>query len=741
MRILLSLTLFLMTQQLHADALSIERIFASPSITGPNMRSVKLSPDGERVTFLQGKSGDREQLDLWEYHIADEATRLLVDSQVLVPEAETLSDEEKARRERQRLAGLRGIVNYQWSSDGDALLFPLNGDLYFYELATGKAKRLTETDAFETDPQMSPNGKKVAFIRAQNIYVIDIQSGQENQLTQDGTGTVHNGVAEFAAQEEMSRSTGYWWSPDSSQIAYIQFDESPVSVTQRYEINAETVTVVDQRYPYTGTPNVILKLGVISANGGQTQWLDLGTQSDFYLPRVNWLSDSKQLSYQWQSRDQQLLELRATNLQSGQQSVLLKETANTWVNLHSDLRFLKDSEHFLWSSERSGFRHLYLYNNTGEVIRTITTGDWQIDGIEGVDESTGLVYFTANKDNVTERQLYVVNFKQDNAPIMRVTQRSGMHGIDMAKDASVYIDNYSSRSQPQQVSLHAADGNRLTWLLENALNADHPYTPYLEQHQPTEFGELTANDGQTLHYRILKPANFVSSRRYPVYVYVYGGPGAQVVGNSWDRRLLIEQYMAQQGFVVFSVDNRGSARRGTRFENPIYKSMGTVEVEDQLTGVEYLKSLPYVDPDRIGIFGWSYGGYMTLMSVLQGKGAYALGVSVAPVTDWRLYDTHYTERYMQTPEKNADGYRTGNVLSYTENLPAKQETPLIVIHGMADDNVLFTHSTLLYKDLQDKGKLFDVMTYPGAKHGISGSTAQTHVNRTITDYFIKHLSE
>ncbi len=719
----------------HAENLTIERIFASPSIAGPNLRSLQISPTGDRVTFLQGKADDREQLDLWEYNIAEQSTRLLVDSRVLVPEAEKLSAEEQARRERQRLAGLRGIVAYQWSANGDALLFPLNGDLYFYQLDSAEAKRLTNTEAFETDPQLSPDGSQVAFIRNQNIFVIDIASGVERQLTMDGAGTRHNGVAEFAAQEEMDRDTGYWWSPDSRKIAFIQFDESPVEITQRYEIDADSVTVVDQRYPYTGTPNVILKLAVVSANGGEKQWLDLGSESDFYLPRVKWMPDSKHLMYQWQSRDQKTLELRVADLPKQHQHVRITETADTWVNLHHDLNFLNNTEQFIWSSERSGFRHLYLYSNKGELIRQITSGDWPVDKVEGIDEDAGLVYFTANRDNATEQQLYAVGYQQDNAPVQRISQQAGWHAIDMAGSANVYIDTFSSRSQPPQVSLHSADGQRLTWLLENALDDNHPYAAYLDSHQTTEFGELTAADGQTLYYRMLKPQGFDPAQRYPVFVYVYGGPHVQVVGNSWDRRLMFEQYMAQQGFVVFSIDNRGSARRGTRFENPIYRSMGTVEVQDQLTGVEYLKSLSYVDPDRIGMFGWSYGGYMTLMSVLQGQGAYALGVSVAPVTDWRLYDTHYTERYMQTPQQNPDGYQTGNVLSYTDNLPPQGQTPLLVIHGMADDNVLFTHSTLLFKDLQDKGKLFDVMTYPGAKHGISGSTSQTHVYRTIAEYF------
>lgn len=739
MRIYYLLVVLLMPNIVAAEALTIERIFASPSLSGPTLRSLKLSPVGDRVTFVRGKSTDREQLDLWEYHIDDGVTRLLVDSLVLQPE-ENLSEAEKARRERMRLAGLRGILDYQWTQAGDALLFPLAGDLYYYELESAAVKKLTNGEGFVTDPKLSPDGSQVAFVRNQNLYVIDIASTELRQLTSDGTDNLHNGEAEFAAQEEMDRDTGYWWSPDSSRIAYIQFDESPVPVTQRYEIDADNVTVVDQRYPYTGADNVVLKLGIVSAAGGATQWLDLGEATDFYLPRVQWLPNSTQLSYQWQSRDQKTLELRVVSLDHLSTALLLTESADTWVNLHHDLHFL-DDHRYLWSSERDGFRHIYLYEGN-QLLRQITGGAWGVDAIEGVNSDSNVVYFTANRDNVTEKQLYKASYTDAAAAIEQVTVRQGTHQISMSDSAAVYIDTFSNRDQPPQVSLHDANGKRLTWLQENALNDQHPYTAYLDQHQATTFGTLESLDGQTLHYRMLKPAGFVASRKYPVFVYVYGGPHVQVVSNSWGRRDLFEQYMAQQGFVVFSIDNRGSARRGTRFENAIHTRMGTVEVEDQLSGVAYLKSLPFVDAEKIGIFGWSYGGYMTLMSLLQGidadaKSTYALGVSVAPVTDWKLYDTHYTERYMQTPRQNTRGYQVGNILRYTEKLPADGSVPLLLIHGMADDNVLFTHSTLLMKDLQDKNKLFDMMTYPGAKHGISGSASQTHVFRSIANYFAK----
>ncbi len=735
---LISITIALLMTPTQAEALTIERIFASPTLEGPSLMKLKVAPTGDRVTFLRGKQDDREQLDLWEYHIADEELRLLVDSKRLVPDEGVLSEEEKGRRERQRLAGLRGIIEYAWAEAGDALLFPLGGDLYYYRLDQGSPKRLTATESFETDPQFSPRGNFVSFIRDQNLYAVDVRTGEERQLTSDGGGTIKNGMAEFVAQEEMDRDTGYWWSGDERRIAFLKVDQSPVAVTRRYEIDADEVRVIEQRYPYTGTPNVIVRLGVVEVEGGAITWIDLGEETDIYLPRVKWLPDSRRLSYQVQSRDQTRLDLNITDVAAGSPRIVLTETAPTWVNLHDDLRFLERQDAFVWSSERTGFRHLYLYATAGELIRPLTAGDWLVDRVEGVDEAAGRVYFTATEKSALEKHLYSQSLDTETpAAATRITRREGFHEIEMPKSAGVYIDTYSSRDQPPQVSLKRADGEHLTWLVENRIDEDHPYRPYLQAHRPTEFGTLEAADGQRLYYRVTTPLGFDPARQYPVFVHVYGGPGAQMVTKSWSRRILIEQYMAQHGFVVFALDNRGSKRRGKAFEDPIHLSMGTVEVDDQVRGVEFLKTLPYVDPDRIGVFGWSYGGYMVLMSLFQHPDAYAAGVSVAPVTDWSLYDTHYTERYMGTPEGNAEGYARGSVLPFAERL----SKPLLIAHGMADDNVLFTHSTKVFKALQDSGKLFDQMTYPGGKHGLSGTKTETHAYRTVVEFFEKHLGQ
>ncbi len=354
-----------MLSNANAEQLSIERIYSSPSLNGQTPKSLKLSPDGSRVTYLQGKSDDLNRYDLWEYNLASEENKLLVDSQDLFSGTEVLSDEEKARRERQRIYGF-GIMEYKFSSDGSALLFPLNGDIYYYNLASKTAKRLTETDAFETDVKFSPKGNFVSFIRGQNIFVLNIASGKEVQLTKDGgSNNIKNGMSEFVAQEEMGRMTGYWWSPDEAHIAFLRVDETPVQTVIRNEIYAEKIELIEQRYPSTGTNNVTIKLAVTDIKGKKIRFIDTGEHTDIYIPRVQWLPDSKNLSYQWQSRDQKTLKLKTYNLKKRRQKTLLTEQSDNWVNLHHDLVFLQDNKSFIWASERDGFKHLYHFSNNG----------------------------------------------------------------------------------------------------------------------------------------------------------------------------------------------------------------------------------------------------------------------------------------------------------------------------------------------------------------------------------------
>lgn len=715
-----------------AERLTIERLHADPELSGPSPRKVKVSPDGSRVTFLRGRDDDQFQLDLWEYNLRDKAMRRLIDSKLLQPN-ETISDEEKARRERERTASLRGIVDYSWSPDGQRLLVPLAGDLYLVEAAfPGKARRVASGNII--DPKVSPKGKYISFVRSQNLVVIEIATGLERKLTKDGGGAIHNAEAEFVAQEEMAQTSGYWWAPDDSAIAFKRFDETAVPLVRRFEIYADRTEVVEQRYPYAGAKNVLVSLAIVGVTDGKIRKVALGDETDIYLVRADWSKNSKQLVYQREARNQQRLDLVSVDAASLKQRLLLTETSTTWVNLHADLRFLETRNAFVWASERAGRKHLYLYDLNGKLLNPISSGEWGIDNVLAVNEKEGRVYVESNRDVVTEKQIYALALDGGNADSpVRLTEAEGWHEADFSENGELFVDTWSAQKTPPQVSIRRADGSFVAWIEQNELTAQHPYAPYLTAHLPMEFGTLAASDGQTLNYSMIKPSGFDAHKRYPVFLYVYGGPTAQVVARRWGG--MFEQYMAQQGYVVFSIDNRGSSRRERRFTDALYGSFGKVEVADQLAGVDWLSQQSFVDAKRIGIFGWSYGGFMALRMLAEGSDRIAAGVSGAPVTDWQLYDTHYTERYLGDPTVNAVGYKQSSVFAYLDGLCS----PLLLLHGMADDNVLFTNSTRLISDLTSRGVLFDLMTYPGAKHGFSAQQHKIHRDRTVEAFFAKHL--
>ena len=733
----------------HADKLTLEAITGDKPLSGPSLMKPAISPDGTRVTFLRGKDDDRFQLDLWEYDIASGETRRLVDSKVVLPGEETLSDEEKARRERQRIAAFSGIVDYQWAPSSQALLFPLGGELYLYDLGDDVAdpvRKLTSGTGFATDPKVSPGGAYVGFVRERNLWLIDLATGREIQLTEDGSDTIGNGVAEFVADEEMDRHTGYWFAPDDSAVAFTRIDESPVPVQKRYEMYADRTEVVQQRYPAAGDPNVRISLHVAdlaTMRAGKAgvdrpaklsvAGVDLGPETDIYLPRVQWRTPGV-LTFQRQSRDQRTLELFETTLATGKQRVLVTETSDTWVPLHSGLRFLADGR-FLWISERSGFEHLQLHAADGALERVLTSGDWVVDALLGVDETAGLAYIAGTKDSPLEKHVYAVPLAGGEP--RRLSTQPGMHEASFSANASVFVDLWSNPTAPPQTQLFKADGSLLATLVANDLSDPaHPYAPYRGAHRPVEFGSFEAADGSELHYSLIKPADFDPARKYPVVVYVYGGPATQTVTRAWPGRTdhFFNQYLAQSGYVVFSLDNRGTPRRGAKFGGALYGRQGTVEVQDQVAGVEFLRGQSWVDPARIGVHGWSNGGYMTLMLLGQASDHYACGVAGAPVTDWALYDTHYTERYMDHPERNPDGYRVSSVFTHIDGLRSK----LLLVHGMADDNVLFTNSTKLMSELQKRGTPFELMTYPGAKHGLQGADA-LHRYRLSEAFFARCL--
>ncbi|MEY3358968.1 MAG: hypothetical protein RI923_228 [Pseudomonadota bacterium] len=528
----LFLVLALLSGTAMAQQLTIDALTSGKSLSGNALTQAKFSPDGKRISFLKGKPDKAGQLDLWTFDVASGEARMLVDSATLASSSKELSDEEKARRERQRIAALTGIVEYQWVADGQHLLFPMGGELFWFDLAAATPERalrqLTSGSGDVTDAKISPKGGFVSFIRGRNLWIIDIASGKERQLTSDGSEAIGNGVAEFVADEEMDRHTGYWWAPDDSAIAYARIDETPVPIKERFEIYADRTEVVKQRYPAAGDANVLIQLGLLTLADGKTRWMDLGKEADIYLPRVQW-QDATRLTWQIQNRKQHRLELHRFHRDSGAAERLRTETSSSWVPLHNNLRFL-DDDRILWSSEQSGYEHLYWLGDKG-TLKAITSGDWMVEDVLAIDNSNRWIYFSGTKDGPTERHLYRVGF--DGGAITRISTEAGMHSAQFNAGVSHYIGTYTNPETPPQTLLRTADGNTVRALIDNTLDADHPYTPYLKAHRVPEFGTLKAEDGQVLHYSLIKPAGFDPTKKYPVVVIVYGGPAAQTVTRNW----------------------------------------------------------------------------------------------------------------------------------------------------------------------------------------------------------------
>jgi len=712
--------------------LTPERMFAAPDISGPTARGVAFSPDGRLVTYLRAKPDDQTTLALWAVDASGGEPRRLVDAAAL-DSGEPLSEAETARRERMRISD-RGIVQYQWDSQGRQILVPVSGDLYLAQVADGSVRRLTRTPGDEIDAKVSPRGGFVSFVRDQNLYLVPTAGGAERAITTEGRDLVSYATAEFIAQEELDRDTGYWWSPNDARIAYARVDETPVDVVPRFEIGPDGVAVSNQRYPRAGRPNAVVQLFVQAVAGGAPVRVDLGANADIYLARVDWSKDGRALYVQRLSRDQKRLDLLAVDPATGRSRVLLSETSPHWINLNHGFKPLTDGS-FLWMSERSGFAHLYHYGADGRLIRRITTGDWPVRSIAGVDEAGRRLFFLASPDDPTQQHLHEVSYAAPAAP-RRLTQGEGYWNATMPRaGAAAFVGSYSTPTQPPSTALYAMDGRRLRWIEENRVAPGHPYHPYAATAPNHQFGTIRGPSGATLHYQLITPAGFDPRRRYPAIVYTYGGPHVQTVTRSWNGAVFRSRLYSEAGYVVFLIDNRGSWNRGVAFEAALDRRMGVPEVEDQMAGVAWLRQRPFVDPQRVGVTGWSYGGYMTLLMMTAPDNGLAAGAAGAAPTDWRFYDTGYTERYMGTPQANLAGYDAGSTLSRLDNLTGR----ILLLHGMADDNVTFDNATRFMSALQQRGVVFDTAVYPGQRHGVRPPALQLHQWRTYLDFFARTL--
>jgi dipeptidyl-peptidase-4 len=690
------------------------------SIAAPGISALSWSPTGKQLAFvrppLPGKPGGPT---LCAYDLERHTETVLFDPS---QHKESLD-----------------LSSYQWSPHGDRILLEGENDLWLLNPQTGELRRLSHDGGTKEVPAFSPTGDRIAFVKKHDLYVLDVKSGAIRQLTHDGSDTIYNGRLDWVYEEELadrSSARAYEWAPDGQRIAYLRLDDGPVPDYPITEYLDTHVRLIHERFPQAGDPNPRASLHIVAVDSAEANPMAIpltGGKAEYLGPTFTWTPDGKGLCFLALNRPQTEVAVHRWTPASKQDRILLVEHDSTWINSLDPPHFLKDGR-FLWISERDGWQHVYLYTAEGKLVRQITRGAWMIDRpvfedkpLFQVDPQGNWLYFAATKPDPRQRQLYRVHL--DGNGMERITLDAGSHTLSLSPDGRYLADAFSTPVSPATTLLLNPDGKRIATM-------DAPAS-HLSDYAlgKREFLEVKAQDGATLYATILKPADFDPTRRYPVIVDVYGGPHVQLVQEHWDPSVLFDQLLAQNGFLVWTLDGRGSWGRGHAWESVIFENMGKHELEDQLTGVEYLKSLPYVDGARIGIRGWSYGGYMTLFALTHAPEVFKCGAAGAPVTDWKFYDSIYTERYMRTPSENPAGYESSSPLEAAARLQAK----LLIMHGTSDDNVHLQNTVNFLDALIRAGKPYELHLQPGQKHGFQGPIPRTYVDQRILDFFKHNL--
>lgn len=607
------------------------------------------------------------------------------------------------------------------------------GIFHVVDLKNGTAQKLMEGEKIMY-ATLSPDNDKVAFVKDNNLFVVDLATNALTQVTQDGKWNhIINGAADWVYEEEFSMSKAFEWSPDGKKIAFIRFDETEVP-----EFNMQTwgkLYPEDYRfkYPKAGEKNAEVSIHIYHLDSKETIHVNAGEEKDIYLPRIYWTNDGNALAYIRLNRLQNQLDLLYANAKDGSSQLILQENAKTYVDLNynDDLRFLEGNKGFIRTSEQDGFKHIYHHDNQGKLIRQITSGNWEVTNLVGVDEKNKKIYYISTEASPLERNLYVINMDGKGKKVL--TPEKGSTSVNMSKDFKYYIANHSNAQTPLKVTLNEASGKLVKVLEDNAELKSKLETYSLS---PREFFSFNTIDGTALNGYMIKPADFDESKKYPVLMYVYGGPGSQNVTNSWGgTRDFWHHHLASEGYIVVCVDNRGTGARGRDFKHMTYANLGKLETEDQIAGAKFLAGMPFVDASRIGIWGWSYGGYMSSLALLMGNDVFKAAIAVAPVTTWRYYDTIYTERYLQTPQLNAAGYDDYSPITHVNKLKGNY----LLIHGTGDDNVHYQNAVDMVDALIKADKHFDVMFYPNRNHGIYGGNTTWHLYSLMTDWIKRKL--
>lgn len=617
-------------------------------------------------------------------------------------------------------------TRHRMNPDRSAVLIDHENDLYYCTLDGKTAVRLTSSPGQEELSSFAPGGKFVAFVRDKNLYVVDIATQTERALTTDGGGLISNGQADWVYYEEVFHRNGqtYWWSPDSSAIAFIQFDDCPVNEFTVVNNTGKKQKVEETPYPRAGEPNPNVKLGVVTVAGGPVRWVELDEylEGTYLIKKAGWMPDSKRIFFYVQDRAQTWLDFNTASKWRGEFKRLLRETTDAWVKVGQP-KFLSDGSFFLFS-ERTGWKHLYLYDKDAKLKHAVTKGEWEARQLEHVDEEKGWIYVTGTRDSHIAGNLYRV--KIDGGKIKRLTKAPGDHNVNISPNGRYFIDTWSNDSTPAKIALYGINGRKKRMLDTNPVYKRQEY-----QFGTYEQFQIEMSDGFLLEASLVKPPDFDRNKKYPVWFMTYGGPHSPTIRNTWSGGRARDHMLAQMGMLVFRCDPRSASGKGACSAWTAYKQLGVQELKDIKEAIEWLRDKPYVDDDRIGMSGHSYGGFMTAYALTHSK-LFAGGIAGAPVTDWRLYDTIYTERYMDTPQNNPEGYEKTSVVKAAENLHGK----LLIIHGATDDNVHIENTFKLVNALQQADKKFELMIYPRYRHGVGGM----HYNRLVIN-FIKTVLE
>ncbi len=698
--------------------LTVDRIFSQTSLSGRLTEQMAWSPDNKRVSFLQGSGSEKNK------SVSLASIDLVSGARSTVITAEKLAALFPSKRWGATTIG------YSWFPNSAALLLYDGHSLVCFQLKTQTERKLVNSEREFSDPKISPDGKFISFVRDHNLWLVNAVSGKVHPLTTHGSESIRNGELDWTYSHELDTRTGYWWAPDSSALAFLQLNER--SVTQFPLVNFESFTGESalERYPVGGGVLPSVHVYIAEVSGGRPRLLDTGPSTEFYIPRLNWLPDSKRLAIQRLNRAQTTLDVLLGNRSTRQSSILLEEKDPYWINLSHDLRFLNDGKSFLWSSERTGYRHLYLYDLTGKQLAQLTRGDWEVTRVASVDQAKGLVYFISTQKSPLERHLYRVSL--NGSGLTRLSKEEGFHAAIFAPNAASYIDTYSNSATPPRQDLYRSDGSQLATINENRI-------PELATYHlsPVEFMSIQSHDDVSLNCFMIKPPNFDPQKKYPVLIYTYGGPREQIVLKAWgDDIFLWHELLAEKGFIVFGLDNRGSAGRGHLFEEAIHYRLAAQELSDQRDGVAWLRQQSFVDPSRIGIWGWGYGGQVALHAMFEASEFFKVGFAVAPVSDWHYYAAAYTERYLGLPDSiHEESYQESSPLKNAPGLKGK----LLIAHGDVDDDVHYSNTLALVDELIKAGKYVEVVTLPGRDYSIADPAARRILFTRSTRFLVDNL--